>query len=415
MQIVIIAGGEGKRMKPLTTHKSLYQFLGKPLVAHLIPHLNLKENKILIVTSPASLSAFKSDLVGYKVEYVVQPVPNGMAGALIAAESVLDTDSPILVVSAAKIQSSDTYSLMLDAINQNPSSPLLVSRKVTKYKDGGYLKLAGDKVVAIIEKPGEKNMPSDLYKLILDYFPKSGEFIDYLKTAKTDKDDVYEVALTNYLQDHSAHNLIVSAAHVSIKHAYNLLDVMHMTLTDLLKPSIAKSTQIAASAVISGNVMIDEGAKILENAVIKGPAYIGKNVVIGNGTLVRESCIEEGSQIGYGSEIARSYMGPYTKGHMMYVGDSIIEGHVNFSAGTVLANYRFDHDIVSLDMPAGKVSTGRAKFGSIIAKGTITGVNTSLMPGTVVGANVTIGSGCVVKGNIPDNSIIKPIISTYEK
>jgi len=415
MQIVIIAGGEGKRMKPLTTHKSLYPFLGQPLIAHLFPHLDTKQNQVLVVTSPDSLDSFQSALADYQVDYCVQKEPNGMAGALIAAEGKLDSKSPILVISAAKLQESSTYSLMLDAISQNPNTAILAAREVAKYKDGGYMRLEGDKVVEIVEKPGEANMPSNYYKLILDYFPVASEFIDHLKNAKTEKDDVYEVGLTNYLKEIGANMIVVSGSHVSIKHAYNILDVMNMALTTLLVPGIAGTASVSKSAVITGDVMIDEGATILENVVIKGPAYIGRDVVIGNGTLVRESCIEEGSKIGYGSEIARSYLGPGTKGHMMYVGDSIIEGNVNLSAGTVLANYRFDHKVVDLAMPAGRVSSGRKKMGSIIAKDTITGVNSSLMPGTVVGSHVTIGSGCVVKGFIPDGSMVQPIIANYEK
>lgn len=415
MQIVMIAGGEGKRMKPLSTHKSLYQFLGKPLVAHLLSHLNLAENELFIVTSPTSLADFQVALPSYHIKYVIQNKPDGMAGALIAAENSLDLSKPILVISAAKLQESNTYKSMFSAIKNDPKQALLAAREVSVYKDGGYLKFDGDKVIGIIEKPGANNMPSPYYKVILDYFPIAGEFIEYIKNAKTTNDDQYEVGLSDYLQDIGAEKVVVGGDHVSIKHGYNILDVMNVALDKLLVPGIAESAFISPSAVIDPNVMIDEGAKIYDHAVIKGPCYIGRNVTIGNGALVRGSCVEEGSQIGYGSEIARSYIGPGTKGHMMYVGDSIIEGNVNLSAGTVLANYRFDHMEVIAHMPAGKVNTGRKKFGSIIAKNTITGVNTSLMPGTVVGSRVTIGSGCVVKGYIPDGAVVKPLFSTYEK
>lgn len=414
MQIVIIAGGEGKRMKPLLTHKSLYSFLGKPLVAHLFPNLDVKNNQIYIVTSPSSLTDFQEALPNQVVKYVVQPEPNGMAGALIATESVLDLDQPILVTSAAKLLDQNTYKEMLDHVKKSPGSACLAVRKIEQYKDGGYLKLEGDKVVAIIEKPGADNMPSPYYKLILDYFPRSGEFIDSLKSAQTDKDDQYEVGLSDYLKHHGSAKLVVGGTHVSIKHGYNILDVTKLALTTLMVPGIHKTASVAETAIVDGKVMIDAGAKVLDYAIIKGPAYIGRNVVIGNGALVRESCVEEGSQVGYGSEIARSYLGPMTKGHMMYVGDSIIEGSVNLSAGTVLANYRFDHKEVSVSMPAGKVGTGRKKFGSIIAKNSITGINSSLMPGTVVGSNVKIGSGCIVKGYIKDGSEISTQFTKHD-
>ena len=415
MQIVIIAGGEGKRMRPLTTHKSLYSFLGMPLIAHMFSQIDVKNNQVYIATSLGALSDFKEALPDYHIEYIVQPEPNGMAGALFAAEKSLDLNKPILVMSAARILDSNTYKLMLDHIAQFPNNMCLAAHKIEKYKDGGYLELDGDKVVGIIEKPGADNMPSPYYKLILDYFPSSGEFINALKSAKTDKDDVYEVGLSNYLKTQEADKLIVSANNVSIKHGYNILDAMNMALTNLLVPGIHQTASVAKTAILEGNVMVDAGAKVLDYAIIKGPAYIGKNAVIGNGALVRNSCVEAGSQVGYGSEIARSYLGPMTKGHLMYVGDSIIEGSVNLSAGTVLANYRFDHAEVTVNMPSGRVKSGRKKFGSIIAKNTITGINTSLMPGTVVGSNVQIGSGCTIKGYVKDGLVVQSQFSAYDK
>ena len=72
----------------------------------------------------------------------------------------------------------------------------------------------------------------------------------------------------------------------------------------------ARSANISQHALIEGNVYIDEDAHVDAYAVIKGPAYIGRGVRIGNHALVRQSCVEEGSVIGYGSEIARSYIGP---------------------------------------------------------------------------------------------------------
>jgi bifunctional UDP-N-acetylglucosamine pyrophosphorylase/glucosamine-1-phosphate N-acetyltransferase len=415
MQVVIVAGGEGKRMHPLTVHKSLIPLLGQQLVTYLMNELAAQGNQFIIVTGPDSVKNFEEACIKWNPRVVVQSQPNGMADAIRSTSDYIVSSEPLLIVSAAKLLSPMAYQTVMKMIKKDTKQAFLSAYKTEIYKEGGYLKLADGKVTDVIEKPGADNLPSPFYKLVLDYFPVAGDLIDSLSPIKTDNDDEYEMGVSHYAKSHPTKVCIVDSEHVSLKYAHHVLDAMRLAFRLRLKKGIHPAAKIAKNCVIEGDVQIDEGARIYDYAVIKGPAYIGRNAVIGNGALVRESSIEENCQVGYGSEIARSYLGPGTKGHMMYVGDSIIEGSVNLSAGTVCANYRFDHKEVVASMPVGKVETGKKKFGAIIAKNTITGVNTSLMPGTVVGKGVTIGSGCVVRGLIPDGTIIQPVFSIGDK
>ena len=56
----------------------------------------------------------------------------------------------------------------------------LVGRKVIKYFPTGYYVLKGTNVVGVVEKPGEGNEPSDLAKVVFDYFPDSNRFVELL-------------------------------------------------------------------------------------------------------------------------------------------------------------------------------------------------------------------------------------------
>ena len=404
MQILIIAGGEGKRMNPLETDKGLYPFLGHTLIAHILD--NFPDDKPILVVSPTTHDLYQQ-IFGSRIQLAVQPKPLGMANAVLSAVNLLDLDAPILILSGGKLLSPDCYRTTLGLINESPTSPHLTAYPVDQYKHGGYLRLKGGKVVEIVEKPGPDNMPSKLYKTNLDYFPLAGDFLEALANARTHDDDVYEVALNHYLKTSPAELIDSDGYHFSLKYPHHLLDISSLFLSNHLQPGIHQEAVVHPTAVIGANVQIDAGAKVMAHAVISGPSYIGKNTLIGNGALVRESCIEANCQLGYGSEVARSYLGPDTKGHMMYVGDSVIEGAVNLSAGTVLANYRFDHKDIVLSLPSGKVTTGKRKFGAVLAKGVITGVNSSLMPGTVVGANSSIGAGCTIKNYHEKDSLIK--------
>jgi bifunctional UDP-N-acetylglucosamine pyrophosphorylase/glucosamine-1-phosphate N-acetyltransferase len=215
---------------------------------------------------------------------------------------------------------------------------------------------------------------------------------EVMKQSTSSKDDVYEVGISKLITESGAKMIEISGDHASLKHVPRVLDVMNVFLKHYLVPGIDPSAVVAINSTISGDVQIGKNVKVFENAVIKGPAYIGDNSIIGNGALVRESCVEASCEIGYNTEIARSYVGPGTKCHTSYIGDSILEGDINLAAGTITANLRFDSRNVMINLPTGRIDSGRRKFGSILAKGVKTGIHASLMPGTVAESDSIIGN-----------------------
>lgn len=394
LQVILIAGGSGKCMRPLVTHKSLFPFLGTTILEHTLHNLAVfKPSKIIIVAHPAAQIEVEAIASKYSAQVVVQPESHGMANAITIASGSLDQALPVIVIDAITVQEPQVFQTFSDAIDGSPTSIILAGRKVTEYKHGGYFAFDKDhRVTKIIEKPGADNMPSSYLKLVLDYFPNTHDMIDAMKSAKSTHDDVYEVALSQMITQQGANMIELSGSHASLKHAYRVLDVMDVFIHHYLTPGIHASAQIAKTAVIEGDVQISSGVKVFDHATIKGPCYIGRDTVIGNGALVRSSCIEAGCEIGYNTEVARSYIGPNTKCHTSYVGDSILEGEINLAAGTITANLRFDGKNVLVNLPSGKIDTGRRKFGAILAKGVKTGIHASIMPGTVLESNTIIGT-----------------------
>lgn len=395
MQIVILAGGSGKRMLPLQTHKSLFPFLGIPMLEHTLQNLaQFKPSQIIIVAHPSVESAVHKLAPKYHAKVVIQTNPLGMAGGVLSAKSLLDLSLPIMIIDAITVQEPSVFHTFSTAIIAHPKSILLGGRQVSSYKHGGYF-LFDDhgKILKIIEKPGADNMPSSFLKLVLDYIPRTSDLLKHLESTKSTDDDIYEVGLSEMITSQGAEMIEVTGVHASLKHACRVLDVMDIFLTHYLTHAIDGTASIAKTAVIDGQVIIGPGVKIFDHATIKGPCYIGDNTVIGNGALVRSSCIERDCEIGYNTEVARSYIGPNTKCHTSYVGDSIIEGDSNLAAGTITANLRFDGQSVMVELPSGRIDTGRRKFGAILAKGVKTGIHCSLMPGFVAGPNTIIDKG----------------------
>lgn len=393
-QIILIAGGSGTRMRPLVTHKSIFPFLGITILEHTLENLTIfAPSKIIIVAHPSAQIETEAIAKKYGAVVVIQKESLGMASAITTAQKELDLSCPTTVIDAITVQETQVFETFNKKIMSNPTSILLGGRKVKEYKHGGYFVFDDtNKVARIIEKPGADKMPSQFLKLVLDYFPNTNELTDAMKSAKSDKDDIYEVALSEMISQKGAQMVEVHGFHASLKHAYRVLDVMDAFLAHYLVPSIDKTATIARTAVIEGDVVIAAGVRVFDHATIKGPCYIGTNSVIGNGALVRSSCIEANCEIGYNTEVARSYIGPGTNCHTSYVGDSILEGDINLAAGTITANLRFDGKNVLVDLPSGRIDTGRRKFGAILARGVKTGIHSSIMPGSVFETKTIIGT-----------------------
>jgi UDP-N-acetylglucosamine diphosphorylase / glucose-1-phosphate thymidylyltransferase / UDP-N-acetylgalactosamine diphosphorylase / glucosamine-1-phosphate N-acetyltransferase / galactosamine-1-phosphate N-acetyltransferase len=404
---VILAGGEGKRFAPFVTNKTMFPFLGKPLLQHQLEQLaRVGATNVLIATNEnnqAWLDTFSHP--GLSIKTKAQPQPLGMADAVLNLADQLQ-DQPIVIMNAVDVVDDQLFITLLAEIEKQPYG-LITGMKVNSYFPGGYLRLENHKVVEVVEKPAPGNEPSDLVNLVFHYFSHPQEFIERLKNTTSSDDDVYEKALTQLFQEHDFGVVEYQSYWQKLKYPHFVLDMTELFLNNRLEESISKSAQISPQATIQGPVFIGDNAIVDPGAVIVGPAYIGDNSRVGNHTLVRHSIVESNAVVGFGSEVARSYIGPKTMLHHNFIGDSVLEGDVNPSYGTATTNWRLDKKPVKLKSEQGLIDTGRDKLGAVIAQGAFIGANSTIMPGITIGANARVYPNSVIHRAIPANSTLK--------
>ncbi len=406
MKVIILAGGEGKRMWPITQEKYLLPFLGKPLIYYTLKRIadGINFDEVIIVTKESSkdqISQIASDL-GIKFKIAIQNESKGMANAVLSAKEYIEGE--VLVINAEDILEERIYQDVLTTSSDTQADVVLAGLHVSKYFPGGYLKVEGEKVKGIVEKPGEGKEPSDLVKVVVDYFKDGVVLVEYLQKASTTKDDAYEVVLAQMISDKlDVRFSKYEGVWIPLKYPWHVLDVTAYFLSSL-EQKISSSTKVSEKAIIEGKVVIEDGVKVFEGAVIKGPCYIGKNVIVGNNSMVRESILEEGCVTGFNSDITRSYIGVNSWFHTNYIGDSIIEGDFGMGSGAVLANLRLDDYTIRVGEE--KVDSGRHKLGLIVGRGSRVGVNASTMPGVRVGSNSLVGPGVILHEDVKDNTKI---------
>jgi UDP-N-acetylglucosamine diphosphorylase/glucosamine-1-phosphate N-acetyltransferase len=396
-QAVILAAGEGTRMRPLTftRPKVMLPVANKPILEHLL--LEMKSagilNFLFIVGyhDEQIRSHFEN---GSKwevnIQYRSQRQQLGTADALGMAKGDLN-DSFILANGDAIFGCEDIRRL---AAREGHAVSVIELQEVTGL---GVVESKEGKLVRIYEKT--ESPPSHLANAGLYLF--TPDIFDAInKTSKSPRGE-YE------LPD-AIHKLIENGQTIWCQKIDNWQDfsypwdliTMNEKMLANLKP--LKAGEIEPNAVIKGPVSIGRGTLVRSGSYISGPVIIGENCDIGPNCFIRPTtAIGDHCHIGAGVEVKNSIIMTGTKlPHLSYVGDSIIGEGCNLGAGTKIANLRMDKQNIAIGM----IDTGRPKLGAIIGDNVQTGINASINVGTTIGNNSFIGPGALAHGIIAPGS-----------
>jgi UDP-N-acetylglucosamine diphosphorylase/glucosamine-1-phosphate N-acetyltransferase len=411
MKAIFLCGGIGKRMFPITEDKFLLNFLGKALLQHQMEAA--KEaglNQFLVIGNPANMGQIEQiakKFPGTKIELILQKKPLGIANALKSAAALFDGD--VLVLNPNDIFAVSAYTSLLQEAKKKSATSYMLGYKIKSYFPGGYLVVdSANELKHITEKPKPGQEPSNLVNILIHLHTEPQKLIGYIGNVKTTRDDVYECALDNLIKEgHKIKVLPYADFWAPIKYPWHIFDAVKYFL-DIGQPKVSASAYISEKATIEGKVIIGDNVRVLENAVIRGPVYIGPGSIIGNNALVRDySHIGADCVIGYSTEVKCSYIGDGCWTHSSYIGDSIIGKGCSFGAGTVLANFRFDEQNISVMVEGEAIDTGLDKLGAIIGDNCKTGVNASIMPGIKIGPNSIVGShACLTKDLGPEKMMV---------
>jgi bifunctional UDP-N-acetylglucosamine pyrophosphorylase/glucosamine-1-phosphate N-acetyltransferase len=382
MQTVLLAAGEGTRMRPLThsTPKPMLPVADRPLCAHTADAAVAAGTDELVVVvgyeADAVRSYFGERYRGVPVRYAVQEEQLGTAHAVRAARDLLE--GPFVVLNGDDLYDHRSVAELYE------SGPAVAAYRVAEPSNYGVLAVADDLVTGVTEKPDDP--ASDLVNAGAYAFPaEARELLD------VDRSDRGEYEITDVLArvlDRTDVRAVPVDRWLGVGRPWELLAANEWKLAEL-DPRV--DGEVRGDADLRGTVVVEAGATVEPGVVIEGPALVRSGAHVGPNAYVRgASHVGENCRVGHGVEVKNSVlMRGAAVPHLSYVGDSLLGPDVNVGAGSQVANLRHDGADIEQTVKGERRTTGRRKYGVVAGDGAKTGVNSSIGPGVVLSPGAT--------------------------
>ena len=203
MKGIILAGGNGKRLLPISKalNKHLIPIYDKPMIYYPLSVLMMAKIKdILIITKEKDITKFEELLgngerLGINISYATQNIPNGVAEAISIGKKFVKQEDFCLVLGDNVIYGDGLVELLIKAKKfvKQKKKAVIFGYKVKSPNEFGIFEFKNNKVNKIIEKP--KKTKSNLAAIGLYFYPNN--VINLSKNLKKSKRSEFEITDVN--------------------------------------------------------------------------------------------------------------------------------------------------------------------------------------------------------------------------
>lgn len=341
MKAVILAGGEGTRLRPLTylTPKPMVPVLNRPFLEHIITYLrNYRVNDVTLALSyrPEVIRNYFGDgsNLGIQLHYTVEDNPLGTAGAVKNAERYLD--STFVVLNGDVFTELDIADMLAFHRSKGAKATIALTWVDNPCAFGIVETDSDGRVKRFVEKPSPSQVTTNwinagIYLLepeVLKHVPtnahytfEKGLFPLLLELGEP----VYSYPFRGYWLD-----MGTPEKYLRLNCDLLLLNAKSALINGLSRDGVCcdKDVIIHPSAKIAGPAIIGSKCQIDQKAYIKGPVVIGPDCYIGDSASLEVAVLWAGVNIGAGVSVKQCIVGTNTK---IETSEQVISGVVTSS------------------------------------------------------------------------------------
>lgn len=355
VQAVVMAGGEGSRLRPLTSNvpKPMLPIVNRPIMEHIVSLLKVNGVTDVVVTVQFLASVIRNYFddgseLGVSLSYATEDAPLGTAGSVLGARDLLS--GRFLVISGDALTDLDLAAVLEWHEHKGAAATLVLKRMQDPLEFGIVMTSEDSRIERFLEKPTWGQVFTDtvntgIYVLepeVLDLIPidQPYDFSSELFPLMLDKG----LPLYGYITD---------AYWTDVGNSDAYLQAQYDVLTGRVEVDIA-------GFELQRRVWVGDDVEIHDDAVVEGPALIGDSSRIGPGARVRGAAV-----IGANAIVAR---------------DAAVIG------GVV--------------MDRAHVGRSAQVRGGVLGRGASLGEGATLEEGAVLGDDVAVGEGALIKPRV---------------
>jgi len=319
MQAVILAGGQGTRLRPLTSNlpKPMIPLVNKPFLERMLAYLKAHGITEVILASgylPTAIEDYFGDGrgVGMRITYSVEEQPLGTAGAVKNLERLIK--GTFLVFNGDVVTDMDLSTMQRLHRERRAKASLFLVRVEDPTRFGVVETTSDGRVTRFTEKPKKEEVRANtinggcyvLEPETLSYVPpgeyhmfEKGLFPKLLEVGAP----IYSYAPPCYWNDVGTPASYLGIHRDILEGRARLSGERELSPDEVRK---GRNVRIGAGAKVTGPVIAGDDCTIHPEARVTGPTVIGRNCTIGKGAMVTDAVLWDGVQIGEGAAVKES-------------------------------------------------------------------------------------------------------------
>jgi len=431
LSVVILAAGEGKRMRSRQP-KVLHPLCGRPLLGYTLRTARALADRLVLVVGPNADGV--RAVAGEGVAIVEQRERLGTGHAVLQARPACGEGTILVLPSDTPLLSSETLERLVRHHRATGAVATLLTAVVDRPQGYGRILRQSGRVKRVVEDRDATDDQKKITEINTSvYCFEAKRLWKALAEVKPDNDqgEYYLTDVVGILAKSGGRLEALAApdpvealgindrkqlAAVAALHRRRILDRLMDAGVTILDPAstyvedtvtIGPDTTVYPQVVLEGATAIGSDCVIASGCHVTG-SRLGDRVILKPYCVLTESVVEDGavmgpfchlrpkSHVGAGAEIGnfielkKAKVGRRTKAHHVgYLGDATIGDNVNIGAGTIFVNY-----------------DGAAKHQTIVGDGAFVGSNSSLVAPLTIGAGAYIAAGSVITKDVPADALV---------